>query len=154
MFLLKATTVEIRLCLIYVLHVRSSSSLPYSSDLSPHPSLCHCSAGQSLCANTETDTSQQLRENTTRHRWAWTCVLPSRLLSYYSSSMVQGSGIVPSMRLLMVISGPNTPEMSLQTAMLGDVWSCSERGSIAVPLINSRSCHFLVWGPCYTACSQ
>lgn len=157
MFSWEATMVE-NACCLQTLFNKCTPCVISSPALSFWPltpsSLSHCSLGQSLCANTDAYTPPQPREHAPRHRWAWPCLLPTRLLSYYSSSMVQGSGVVPSMRLLLVTSGPNTPEMGLQTAMLGDVWSCSERGSITVPLINSSSCHFLVQGPHHTAQRQ
>lgn len=55
----------------------------------------------------------------------------------------QGSGLWPSMQLVSVTSGPYTPEMSLQTDVVWDLWCGAARGSVTVPLIRSSSFPFL-----------
>lgn len=80
-----------------------------------------------------------------KHRWGASPFASTAQVSLAPTELLdQGSGLWPSMQLVSVTSVPYTPEMSLQTDVVWDLWCVATRGSVTVTLIRSSSCPFLV----------
>lgn len=80
-----------------------------------------------------------------KHRWGASPFASTAQVSLAPTELLdQGSGLWPSMQLVSVTSVPYTPEMSLQTDVVWDLWCVAARGFVTVTLIRSSSCPFLV----------
>lgn len=94
-------------------------------------------------------------ESPRKHRWsASPFARTAQVILALTELLDQGSGLWPSMQLVSVTWGPHTPEMSLQTDVVWDLWCAATRVSVTVLLTRSSSCLFLVWNStiCLISC--